>query len=115
MDRADKHVEAVIAKHRHRAEHGLRKYGVTTERQDLGDLQWLTHLQEELMDGAIYIEVIKCQLATAKADAAEIAALKGLSIAVLRDVKDVLVSHAEYDGAMTIKQWIDAAEKEARR
>jgi hypothetical protein len=39
-----------------RADTGLTKYGVTMERRDLTTAQWLVHLQEELMDGAVYIE-----------------------------------------------------------
>ena len=52
----DKNVNAVRKKLRDRARAGLRKYGVTTERQDLSRLDWLRHLQEELLDGAVYIE-----------------------------------------------------------
>ncbi len=39
-----------------RADIGLNKYGITMERGDLTTAQWLVHLQEELMDGAVYIE-----------------------------------------------------------
>ena len=42
-----------------RANRGLIKYGVTTDRTDLNTLEWLQHLQEELLDAAIYIEKIK--------------------------------------------------------
>lgn len=42
-----------------RANKGLIKYGVTTERRDLGTLEWLQHLQEELLDAAVYIERLK--------------------------------------------------------
>lgn len=52
----DKIVEALVAKHRRRARTGAKKYGVTMDRGDLTQEQWLTHLQEELMDAAIYIE-----------------------------------------------------------
>ena len=45
-----------------RSDVGLRKYGVTTERTDLTVEQWLTHLQEELMDSCIYIEKLKNEL-----------------------------------------------------
>ena len=45
-----------------RSDVGLRKYGVTTERKDLTTEQWLTHLQEEMLDGAIYIEKLKEEL-----------------------------------------------------
>jgi hypothetical protein len=38
----------------HRAETGLKKYGVTLERTDLSQAQWLQHLKEELMDSICY-------------------------------------------------------------
>ena len=52
----DKNVEKVITQLRDREEEGLRKYGVNTERTDLTSLEWLQHLQEELMDASVYIE-----------------------------------------------------------
>jgi len=39
-----------------RAEAGLQKYGVTTERSDLTQQQWLQHLLEELLDAANYVQ-----------------------------------------------------------
>ena len=51
--------ESVIQKIRDRAEVGKKKYNVTMERNDLTRVQWLNHLQEELLDGAIYIEKLK--------------------------------------------------------
>ena len=58
----DKNVEKVITQLRDREEEGMRKYGVNTERKDLTTLEWLQHLQEELMDGAVYIEKLKHEL-----------------------------------------------------
>jgi len=55
----DKNVTAVVERMLQRADVGLRKYGVTTERTDLSTVQWLTHLQEEMLDAAIYIEKLK--------------------------------------------------------
>lgn len=52
----DANVERVRQKLLHRSEAGLRKYGVTTERKDIDLHGWLTHLQEELLDAAVYIE-----------------------------------------------------------
>ena len=46
----DKNVENVIVQLRSREEQGMIKYGVNTERKDLSTLEWLQHLQEELMD-----------------------------------------------------------------
>lgn len=39
-----------------RAEMGRSKYGVTMDRNDLKYRDWLLHLQEELLDSAVYIE-----------------------------------------------------------
>ena len=58
----DKNVEKVITQLRDREEEGLRKYGVNTERTDLDTLQWLQHLQEELMDASVYIEKLKNEM-----------------------------------------------------
>ena len=55
----DSNVEAVRQELLKCSVKGLEKYGVTTNRTDLSVLQWLTHLQEELMDAAIYIERLK--------------------------------------------------------
>tara|TARA_R100000152_G_C6781865_1_gene217402 strand:+ start:3954 stop:4172 length:219 start_codon:yes stop_codon:yes gene_type:complete len=51
--------ERVIEKIRSRAAVGLQKYGTTMAREDLSNLEWLNHLQEELLDGAIYIERLR--------------------------------------------------------
>ena len=58
----DKNVEHVVSQLRDREQRGLSKYGVNTERTDLSTLEWLQHLQEELMDGAVYIERLKGDL-----------------------------------------------------
>jgi len=55
----DRHVESVISKYRSRSEAGIKKYNTTLERQDLSFNDWLTHLQEELMDATLYTERIK--------------------------------------------------------
>ncbi len=52
----DANVERVRAKLHERSQVGIAKYGVTTERGDLSLRDWLTHLQEELMDAAVYVE-----------------------------------------------------------
>ena len=39
-----------------RARVGLDKYGVTMEREDFTNLDWLTYLQEELMDAVVYLQ-----------------------------------------------------------
>ena len=54
--------EAVVVQLRTRAEKGKEKYGTTMERDDLTLMQWLQHLQEELMDAAVYVEKLKGEI-----------------------------------------------------
>ena len=58
----DSIVESVLEKFKQRSEEGIKKYGVTMDRKDLSGLEWLTHLQEELMDATLYIEKLKKEL-----------------------------------------------------
>ena len=58
----DSIVESVLDKFKERSEEGIKKYGVTLDREDLNGLEWLTHLQEELMDATLYIEKLKKKL-----------------------------------------------------
>lgn len=49
--------DAVIRELQERSAVGLKKYGVSVgDRKDLTLSQWLKHLQEEMLDGAVYIE-----------------------------------------------------------
>ncbi len=52
----------MITQLRSREEQGMKKYGVNTERKDLSTLEWLQHLQEELMDASVYIEKLKNEM-----------------------------------------------------
>jgi hypothetical protein len=52
----DANVEAIREKLLIRSQIGLKKYGVTTERQDIDLEGWLIHLQQELMDASVYVE-----------------------------------------------------------
>ena len=55
----DKTLEEVIYRMRERSEVGIKKYGTTLDRDDLSHLDWLNHLQEELMDSILYIQKLK--------------------------------------------------------
>ena len=55
----DSIVKRVIKAFKKRSERGLEKYGTTLDRNDLTHLEWLQHLQEELMDATLYIEKLK--------------------------------------------------------
>jgi hypothetical protein len=55
----DRYVQAVKEKFEERSQIGIRKYSTTLEREDLNFLDWLNHLQEELMDATLYVERLK--------------------------------------------------------
>lgn len=58
----DKIVEEVKNKFDTRSALGISKYGTTLEGNDLPLLEWLNHIQEELMDATLYIEKLKSEL-----------------------------------------------------
>jgi hypothetical protein len=58
----DNNVNELCLEYMRRAEHGFKKYGVTTERRDLDLMQWIQHLKEELMDATVYIHRIQKEL-----------------------------------------------------
>ena len=55
----DEIVESVINEFRLRSERGIKKYGTTLQENELSHLEWLKHLQEELMDAVLYLEKVK--------------------------------------------------------
>jgi succinate dehydrogenase flavin-adding protein (antitoxin of CptAB toxin-antitoxin module) len=60
--RRDKYVQAVKEKFEERSQTGIKKYNTTLERKDLNLLDWLNHLQEELMDATLYVERLKGEI-----------------------------------------------------
>lgn len=59
VSKTDSIVDSVIDKLISRANAGKKKYNTDLDRNDLSLSEWLTHLQEELLDAANYIEKIK--------------------------------------------------------
>ena len=59
MKYSDPIVEKVIESYRERSNKGIAKYGTTMADNPLSTLEWLQHLQEELMDATLYIERLK--------------------------------------------------------
>ena len=55
-------VGQIINKFSERSRAGKEKYGTTLERGDLSLLDWLNHLQEELMYATLYIQKLKNDL-----------------------------------------------------
>jgi hypothetical protein len=58
----DNNVNELCLEYMRRADHGFKKYGVTTERTDLELMGWIQHLKEELMDATVYIHRIQKEL-----------------------------------------------------
>ncbi len=55
----DSVVNAVVNKYKDRANTGFEKYNTTLDREDLNELDWLNHLQDELMDASLYVQKLK--------------------------------------------------------
>jgi hypothetical protein len=58
-NKLDSVVSNVIDNYIARANVGFQKYGKNMDRNDLTIDEWITHMQEELMDATLYLEKIK--------------------------------------------------------
>jgi len=65
---SDINVENVCNSLKEREKRGMSKYGVNTMRKDLSTLEWLQHLQEELMDACVYVEKLKGEIKNEKSN-----------------------------------------------
>lgn len=52
-------VQMVKSYYEDRSRIGIEKYGTTLHQNKASILEWLTHLQEELMDATLYIEKLR--------------------------------------------------------
>ena len=52
-------VERVVDKFKQRSDVGYKKYGVTLDEDPSKMIDWLNHLQEELMDAVLYLQKAK--------------------------------------------------------
>ena len=59
---ADSIVNSVISKFINRSNVGIKKYGVTLDREDLEVAEWINHAQEEQMDAILYLEKLREEL-----------------------------------------------------
>jgi len=55
----DKLVQRVLNGMAERSEKGVLKYGNTMETSKKSLISWISHAQEELLDGVIYLEKVK--------------------------------------------------------
>ena len=59
VPRTDSIVDHIVDKFIDRSTVGKEKYGTDLDRRDVSLSEWLSHLQEELMDAVNYIEKVK--------------------------------------------------------
>jgi hypothetical protein len=64
LSNTDSVVRSIIDKFLQRSALGKQKYGTDLDRKDLSTHDWINHAQEELMDGILYLEKLKQELAT---------------------------------------------------
>ncbi len=62
LEGVDSIVRAVLEKFVERSRVGRAKYGTDLDRTDLAVGDWITHAQEELMDGILYLEKLRGEL-----------------------------------------------------
>ena len=62
---------SLLQRFRQREFDGTKKYGKTLDRTDLSHDEWLNHLQEELMDAALYIERLRAAQTGGSAEGGE--------------------------------------------
>lgn len=55
-------VDQVVNKFATRSSVGIEKYGTTLDGNKASLVEWLNHLQEELMDATLYIQKLKSEL-----------------------------------------------------
>jgi len=55
INETDSIVKKTIDEFLERAEMGKKKYGVSLDRDDLIDIDYLIHMKEEMMDAVLYI------------------------------------------------------------
>jgi hypothetical protein len=64
LSNTDTVVRSIIDKFLQRSAVGKQKYGTDLDRKDLSTHDWINHAQEELMDGILYLEKLKQELAS---------------------------------------------------
>jgi hypothetical protein len=58
----DSIVNSIVTKFISRSDIGIQKYGQTLDRDDLKTVDWIQHVQEELMDAILYLEKLKKEI-----------------------------------------------------
>lgn len=55
-------LDRIVDRFEDREKEGLVNYGTTMDRDDLSIIDWLVHLQEEIMDAVLYLEKLKQEI-----------------------------------------------------
>ena len=58
----DSIVNSIVQKFISRSYLGIQKYVTTLDRDDLKTVEWIQHVQEELMDAILYLERLKKEI-----------------------------------------------------
>ena len=66
VSKTDSIVDSIIDQFIDRAQFGKAKYNTDLDRNDLSVPDWITHAQQELMDGILYLEKLKTILSGKK-------------------------------------------------
>ena len=115
----DHNVEAVRQKMLDRSKVGFSKYGVTTERTDIDLAGWLNHLQEALMDAAIYcqaamaahsdIATLEQEIKQVRARLARVESEHADMLAALTECNDAMEYMSEYDIPLCLPERVKSA------
>ena len=121
---ADRNVEAVRQKMLDRSVVGYGKYGTTTERTDIDLAGWLNHLQQELMDAAIYcqaamsnhsdIATLEQEIKQVRARMARVEIEHSDMLAALTECNDAMEYMSEYDIPLRLPERVKSAIAKAK-
>lgn len=90
-----KTTQRVCALLRKRDAVGQKKYGKTLDRSDLGTTDWLQHLIEELLDGAVYALRAQDTSQEIRHDKERLQEIKNALNGVLEDLPSWFASHPD--------------------
>ena len=119
MNSPDRNVESVRQKLLDRSVVGFAKYNCTTERTDIDLAGWLNHLQQELMDAAIYcqaamsnhsdIATLEQEIKQVRARLARVESEHADMLAALTECDEAMEYMSEYDIPMCLPERVKSA------
>lgn len=95
----DSFVNKVVKKYQQRSIGGFKKYKTGLDREDLSTLEWINHVQDELMDATNYLERLKVESVKLKNSKLKI---ESLELAMLAQVKTIAKLEKELIDARSI-------------